>query len=281
MLASCPAGMRGVFPCTPCWSFAMGVRVYNVDRTPNEAGHITKALDLVVCYKDHMEWSTFYVTSISQGAIILGHPWLVEHNPEINWCTGKVKTTHCPESCGLTKHENCLAVRPTGDAKRDDPEHIHATSTVSMQLAEAARDPVAPMQLEDVVPEPYQPYRDVFSKESFNELPERRQWDHAIELLPDTQAFSTKVYPLSPVEQKELDNFLEENLRTGWICPSKSPMASPVFFIDKKHGKLRFIQDYWKLNAVMVKNTYPLPLIPDIINKITSTKAKYFTKLDV
>jgi len=58
-------------------------------------------------------------------------------------------------------------------------------------------------------------------------------------------------------------------------------MASPVFFVDKKDGKLRFIQDYWKLNAVTVKNTYPLPLIPDIINKITGAKAKYFTKLEV
>ena len=129
--------------------------------------------------------------------------------------------------------------------------------------------------------EPYQPYLDIFSKESFDELLERRQWDHAIELLPDTQVFSTKVYPLYPVEQKELDNFLEENLWTGQIHPSKSPMASPVFFIDKKDGKLRFIQDYWKLNVVTVKNTYPLPLVPDIINRIASVKAKYFTKLDV
>ena len=63
--------------------------------------------------------------------------------------------------------------------------------------------------------------------------------------------------------------------------PSKSPMASPVFFIDKKDGKLRFIQDYRKLNVVMVKNTYLLPLIPDIINKIAGMKAKYFMKLDV
>src|SRR6266481_8165672 len=137
------------------------------------------------------------------------------------------------------------------------------------------------MQLEDILPRPYQAYQDIFSKESFDELPERRQWDHAIELFPDTQPFSMKVYPLSPVEQKELNSFLEENLRTSQIHPSKSPMASLVFFVDKKDGKLRFIQDYWKLNVVTVKNTYPLPLIPDIINKIAGAKAKYFTKLDI
>ena len=86
---------------------------------------------------------------------------------------------------------------------------------------------------------------------------------------------------MSPVEQRELNEFLEENLCTSWICSLKSPMASPVFFVKKKDSKLRFVQDYQKLNAMTVKNTYPLPLIPDIINKIAGAKAKYFTKLDV
>ena len=86
---------------------------------------------------------------------------------------------------------------------------------------------------------------------------------------------------MSPVEQKELDKFLEENLASGRIRPSKSPMASPVFFVDKKDSKLRFVQDYWKLNAMTVKNTYMLPLVPNIINKISEAKAKYFMKLDI
>src|SRR6266481_7581431 len=73
------------------------IRVYNVDGTPNEAGHITEALDLVICYKDHTEQSTFYVTSIGQGAIILGHPWLTKHNPKRDWHTGEVKMTCYPE----------------------------------------------------------------------------------------------------------------------------------------------------------------------------------------
>src|SRR6266481_9313084 len=90
-----------------------------------------------------------------------------------------------------------------------------------------------------------------------------------------------KVYLRSPIEQKELDKFLEENLASGHIHLLKSLMASPVFFVNKKDSKLRFMQDYRKLNAMTVKNTYPLPLILDIINKISEAKAKYFTKLDV
>src|SRR6266481_968318 len=154
-------------------------------------------------------------------------------------------------------------------------------STVSTRLAEAARDTSPPACLEDILPEQYHAFRDIFSKESFDRLPKWKQWDHAINLVPGAQPFSMKVYPMSEVKQKELDKFLEENLASGRIHPSKSPMASPVFSVDKKDSKLRFVQDYRKLNAMMVKNTYLLPLVPDIINKISEAKAKYFTKLDV
>ena len=56
-------------------------------------------------------------------------------------------------------------------------------------------------------------------------------------------------------------------------------MASPVFFIKKKDGTLWLVQDYRALNAMTVKNKYPLPLISELINKLRG--AKYFTKLDV
>jgi len=90
--------------------------------------------------------------------------------------------------------------------------------------------------LEDIVPEPYLGFQDIFSKESFDELPEQKQWDHAIELTPGAQTFSMKMYPMSQVEQKELDDFLNENMSTGHIYPSKSLMASPVFFSRKRMG---------------------------------------------
>ena len=80
-------------------------------------------------------------------------------------------------------------------------------------------------------------------------------------------------------EQGELDKFLEENLWKGYMIPSKSPLASPVFFIKKKDSKLRMVQDYQKLNNITIKNCYPLPLASDIINQLH--QAKYFTRFDV
>ena len=105
-------------------------------------------------------------------------------------------------------------------------------------------------------------------------------YDHAIDLKPETpETIRSKVYPMPVNEQAELDQFLEENLRKGYIIPSKSPIASLVFFVKKKDGRLQLVQDYRKLNEYTVKNRYPLPLAVDIVNRLRG--AKFFTKFDV
>ena len=106
----------------------------------------------------------------------------------------------------------------------------------------------------DPIPEQYKGFEEVFEKAKFDTLPPKRPWDHAIELKPGSEPAGCKVYPLNLDEQKELDMFLEEHLRTGCIQPSKSPMASPFFFVKKKDGKLRPVQDYQKLNGMTIKN---------------------------
>jgi hypothetical protein len=80
-------------------------------------------------------------------------------------------------------------------------------------------------------------------------------------------------------KQTEIDAFLEEALATGRIRQSKSPLGAPVFFVKKKDGKLRFVQDYSALNAITRKNWYLLPLIDDLIHWLKG--AHSFTKLDV
>jgi hypothetical protein len=76
-----------------------------------------------------------------------------------------------------------------------------------------------------------------------------------------------------------LEEFIEENLSSRRIRPSKSLMASPFFFVKKADGKLRPTQDYRKLNEATIKNRYPLPLIGELIDKLKG--AQHFTKLDV
>ena len=162
-----------------------------------------------------------------------------------------------------------------------EEEFVRATSNVSQRLAEAfaKNSPKDKRNFHEMVPEHLHEYEDIFSKASFDSLPDRRPWDHAIELVAQANPSNCKVYPLAPKEQDELDEFLRENLATGRIRPSKSPMASPVFFIKKKDGTLRLIQDYRALNAMTIKNRYPLPLISELISQLRG--ARYFTKLDV
>ena len=123
-------------------------------------------------------------------------------------------------------------------------ERIHTMTTISTQLAETVKEDTSASKLEDMLLKLYLDFWDVFSKESFDELPERKQWDHVINLEPKSQPFSRKVHPIFPIEQKELNNFLEENLSSSRICPSKSLMVSLGFLVKMKDGKLQFLQDY-------------------------------------
>jgi len=158
-------------------------------------------------------------------------------------------------------------------------EHIRATTTVSQWLVEGFQQNSQPADHERHIPPHLRNFHSAFSKDSFNELPRTKPWDHTIKLTPNASPKSCKVYPLSASKQKELDAFLKENLKSGWIRPSKFPMAAPVFFVKKKNGKLRLVQDYRVLNTMTMKNKYPLPLIPELIVKLR--RAKYFTKLDI
>jgi hypothetical protein len=161
-----------------------------------------------------------------------------------------------------------------------NPHHfVRASSTVSRRLAEVFAKNSELKGFEDIVPTSLHTYADVFSEMAFDSLPERRKWDHAIELEREPSPGFRKVYPMTLTEQTEMDAFSEEALATGRIRQSKSPLGAPVFFIKKKDRKLHFVQDYRALNAITRKNRYPLPLIDNLIHQLKD--ACYFTKLDV
>jgi len=107
----------------------------------------------------------------------------------------------------------------------------------------------------------------------------RKLWDHAIDVKEGFIPRKGKVYPLSREEREEVREFVKEQLRKGYIQPSKSPQMALVFFVGKKDGKKRMVQDYQYLNEWTIKNNYPLPLISDVLENI-GTK-KLFMKMDL
>ena len=107
----------------------------------------------------------------------------------------------------------------------------------------------------------------------------RKVWDHTIDVKEGFIPRKGKVYPLLREVREKVREFIKEQLRKGYIRPSKLPQIVLVFFVGKKDRKKRMVQDYQYLNEWTVKNNYPLPLISDVLENI-STK-KVFTKIDL
>ena len=161
----------------------------------------------------------------------------------------------------------------------NDEITIRAKASISQSLVHEA-ETVKEQSFGELVPEEYREYRPVFEKTASERFPESRPWDHRIDLKPDFVLKKAKTYLLSLEEEKEMNKFIDDNLRKGFIWESASPQASPFFFVAKKDSKaLRPCQDYRYLNESTIKNAYPLPSIDDLLQKLHG--AEMFTKLDI
>ena len=119
----------------------------------------------------------------------------------------------------------------------------------------------------------------MFGKKQLERMLTKKVWDHMIDVKEGFIPRKGKVYPLSREERKEVREFVKEQLWKRYIRPLKSLQMAPVFFVGKKDGKKRMVQDYRYLNEWTIKNNYPLPLISDILENIGMKKV--FTKMDL
>ena len=152
---------------------------------------------------------------------------------------------------------------------------------MSTKIAIKIRKDKVEKTLEELLPPYALEFQKVFEKKAAECFPASTPWDHSIELKEfDIHKWWTwhKIYPLMVTEQQELCKFIDENEAKGFIQRLTLPLAL-LFFISKKGGSLRPVQDYWALNGATVKNVYPLPLIDELVNKVQNTQI--FTKLDI
>ncbi len=130
------------------------------------------------------------------------------------------------------------------------------------------------------VPSEYADFANVFSPKLAAELPEHTGInDHAIELVDDWQPPYGPIYSLGPVELETLKAYIENNLASGFIWPSKSPARASILFDKKPDGSLRLCVDYQDLNNLTIKNRYPLSLIGESLDRLG--RAQRFTQLDL
>ena len=225
------------------------------------------------------------VLSLRCRQIILGMPWLKKWNPAIDWKRNTMmlsenplttETTSVPQQylvCWLgidadTKINKCLRKRELWKENKSINK-----ITISTQIAQQSTPSETPM------PDWCTNFSDMFSEQTHAKLPPHRHYDHTINLQPTFTPCIAKIYPLNPAELQICKGFIDEHLKTGQIVPSKSPQASPFFFIPKKDGSLCPCQDYQYLNSHTIQNAYPLPLIPELIDDMKD--ATLFTKFDI
>ena len=250
--------------------------IKNVDGTNSSGGAITHQVECNVFYKGHMERMRMDVCDLGKTEVILGMPWLAAHNPEINWETGEVKMMRCPPLCGgrSQKREKIKRV-----ATEEEEKIIHWVIDDKEDWEREEEIEEDHKKIEEMVPKRFLKWRKVFGKVELERMPTRKTWDHAIHLKETFKPRKGRIYPFSKNEREEVQNFVEDQLRKGYIRPSKSPQTSPVFFVDKKDGSKRMVMDYRNLNDQTIKNNYPLPLITELIDNMGSKKV--FTKMDL
>ena len=254
--------------------------IRNVDGSKNSIGSITHACNLRIQHKGITEMHKFYVIDLGSDSMLLGMPFLAATNPDINWSEGKFGgkvVASTTDSHLWIPNQDKKVYKPFNTIP--DRNLVVKRTTIATQLAAEAADKTERPWYQQV-PKEYHQYGKVFSDKAAQRFPEKRPWDHAIDLLPTAPThLNCKVYPLGESQQELLDKFLEEHLKKGYIRRSKSPYASPFFFVKKKDGKLRPVQDYRILNEYTVRNVYPIPLIQELCNKLL--KKQWFTKFDI
>jgi hypothetical protein len=240
-------------------------KVFNVDGTQNRHGQITHYTDLDVRTGDQTRTMRFFLTNLGEQKVILGYPWFAAVQPVIDWAKGWIAYEQLP-------------VVIKARIKRTTTKIHTATATDRQTLASKLAEKHAAQP--SPIPKEYRRHSFVFSEAESKRFPPPREWDHAIELKPGhPEHMPGKVYALTQPEQEALATFLQEHLDKGYITESKSQFAAPFFFVKKKDGKLRPVQDYRKLNEWTRRNATPLPLIPELIARVRG--ASLFTKFDI
>ena len=214
------------------------------------------------------------VLKMGKERIILGKSWLRKHNPAIDWVKDSIQFKK--QNITITKSENTMIWR----SKRlvNLIEHV-GKQTEEIFLVAIAKseerdfEKTSDQELKKIM----QRYKELFTDKN-PMLPPDRNVVHTIN-TGDHEPIYRNSYRMSPLELDELKRQLKELCDVGYIETSSSPWASPVLFVKKKDGSLRLCVDYRAINAITVKNKYPIPRVDEILDRLHN--ANYFSKLDL
>jgi len=220
------------------------IKVTNVDGTHNSGGDITHEVECNVYYKGHRERMKFDVYNLERTEVILGIPWLIAHNPEIDWKKDEVKLTRCPPWCGKSNEEKGKVEHGKRTRGAEEKKAISWAVDEKEDWGREEEMEIDHRKIETMVPKWFHQWLRVFGKVESERMPVRKVWDHAVDLREKFKASKAKVYPLSRNEREEVQKFVDKHLKKGYIRSSKSEQTSPVFFVGKKDGEKHMVMDY-------------------------------------
>lgn len=208
--------------------------------------------------------------------VILGIDWLKLHSPmSVDWTAKWLRIPHNGTQVTLKGIQPDTQKCPPISTKQlqnwemiDDVVHCLLVCFVA-DLPESACIPAMQPLL--------QQFSELFEKPKG--LPPQRPFDHAIPLLPGAQPVNVRPYRYNPEQKNEIEKQVADMLANGIITPSCSPFASPVLLVAKKDFTWRLCGDYRHLNAITVKNKYPIPVVDELLNELASSR--FFTSLDL
>jgi hypothetical protein len=216
----------------------------------------------------HAEWSVqgykfhsaLKLLPLGSFDLILGMDWLEAFSPmQVDWVH---KTLTIPYG---SRHITLRGIQSNvADCSFIQLFHIADGSSSSVPIAPAIQ------QLLDE-------FGAIFAEPS--ELPPRRQCDHSIPLVPGAQPVAVRSYRYSPMLKSEIEQQVTDMLNQGIIQPSTSAFSSPVMLVRKKDGSWRFCVDYRQLNALTVKSKFPIPVVDELLDELSS--ASWFSCLDL
>jgi RNase H-like domain found in reverse transcriptase/Reverse transcriptase (RNA-dependent DNA polymerase)/Integrase zinc binding domain/Chromo (CHRromatin Organisation MOdifier) domain/Integrase core domain/Retroviral aspartyl protease len=230
------------------------IALHVIDGRPIASGLITHECTVIMGTGKHLEEITLNVTSLGRHDVVLGLPWLKKHDPKTDWTHNTLRfvSNHC--------FNHCLPKAPL-----PRPTSVKENISATLKAGE--------------IPEQYAEFADIFNEQEARRLPPHRPYDCSVEFIPGAVPKSSRPYKLSPLEENAMKEWVDDQLAKGFIRPSKSPAAAPVFFVKKADGGLRPCVDYRQLNQITVKNRYPIPLSQEIVDRLTG--ATKFTKIDL
>jgi len=214
-----------------------------VNGTGNSGGATMHEVEVNMFYKEHVERVRMNVYELGKTNVILGMPGLAAHNPEIDWEKGEVRMTRCPPLC-----RKAVRIKEKKEIREDEKKIVRWAVDEKKDWRREEEIKVDHRKVEEIVSKRFHRWLKVFGKIELERMPVRKAWDHAIDLNDNFKASKARVYSLSRNKKEEVQKFVNEHLKKGYIKPSKLPQTSPVFFVGKKDGGKHMVMDYRRLN---------------------------------